>query len=205
MPASLTPRQRDIAEFLESEVRERGIMPTHREIAERFGFASENSVRSHLRLMEKKGILTRLRGKARGLKLNSNASQGIPLVGQIAAGHPKTATQEVDEIVPVAPHFFPGVDLFALRVRGDSMKNAGILSGDIAVLNRQSDVADGEIAAVLLDDDATLKFLHRRPGAVVLRGANPAFPDIILSSDAPRSVQILGKYVGLIRQQRGGS
>lgn len=205
MPSPPTARQLDIAEFLESEVRDCGIMPTHREIAERFGFASQNSVRSHLKLMEKKGMLARLPGKARGLRLRPKPTQGITLVGQIAAGDPKTATQETDEIVPVSPDFFSGSDLFALRVRGDSMKNAGILSGDIAVLNRQSDVADGEIAAVLLDDEATLKFLHRRPGAVVLRGANPAFPDIVLSRDAPCSVQILGKYVGLIRQQRGGS
>jgi len=85
------------------------------------------------------------------------------------------------------------------------MKNAGILPGDIAVLNRQEDVVDGEIAAILLDDEATLKFLLRPPGALILRGANPAFPDIVLRSDAPRSVQILGKYVGLIRQHGGAS
>ncbi|MHB1308004.1 MAG: transcriptional repressor LexA [Limisphaerales bacterium] len=204
MPSPPTARQQDIAVFLESEARERGIMPTHREIAERFGFASQNSVRSHLKLMEKKGMVARLPGKARGLRLRPN-SQGIPLVGQIAAGHPRMATQEADEFLPVATHLFHGAELFALRVRGDSMKNAGILSGDIAVLNRQPEVADGEIAAVLLDDDATLKFVHRRPGVVVLRGANPAFPDIVLSGDAPRSLQILGKYVGLIRQQGGAS
>ncbi len=204
MPLQPTARQLDIAAFLESEVRESGIMPTHREIAERFGFASQNSVRSHLKLMEKKGMLARLPGKARGLRLSPNHSQGIPLVGQIAAGNPGNAIQEVNEMVPVSPHLFHGTDLFALRVRGDSMKNAGILSGDIAVLNRQSDVEEGEIAAVLLDDDATLKFLHRRPGAVLLRGANPDFPDVVLNSDSPRSIQILGKYVGLIRQQGGG-
>jgi len=82
------------------------------------------------------------------------------------------------------------------------MKNAGILPGDIAVMNRQGDVGDGEIVAVLIEDDATLKYLYRRSGSVILRGANPAFPDIEIRADATRSVQILGKYVGLIRQQR---
>jgi repressor LexA len=82
------------------------------------------------------------------------------------------------------------------------MKNAGILPGDIAVMNRQSEVADGEIAAVLLDDEATLKYLYRPNGTVILRGANPAFPDIVIRADGQRSVQILGKYVGLIRNQR---
>ena len=202
MPSLPTERQQQIASFLHSESRKRGSAPTQREIAERFGFASLNSVRSHLRLMEKKGMLNRLPGKARGLKLKHRPPVGIPLVGPIAAGHPQLALQGSDEIVPVSPEFFQGSELFALRVRGESMKNAGILPGDIAVMNRQSEVADGEIAAVLLDDEATLKYFYRPNGAVILRGANPAFPDIVIRSDEQRSVQILGKYVGLIRNQR---
>ena len=83
------------------------------------------------------------------------------------------------------------------------MKDIGILPGDVAVMNRQQDVADGEIAAVLLDDDATLKFVHRRSGAVVLRGANPAFSEIVIRPDDSRSLRILGKYVGLIRKHGG--
>jgi len=194
-----TQRQQEIAEYLESEMRERGMIPTQREIAARFGFSSPNAVRSHLRLMEKKGMLARLPGKARGLKLKRSASEGIPLLGNIVAGHPQVAIQDTDEVVPVSPQLFRGSDLFALRVKGDSMKDAGILPGDIAVLNRQQDIGDGEIAAVLLDDDATLKFLHRRSGTVVLRGANPVFRDVIVQKD--QSVRVLGKYVGLIRRQ----
>ena len=202
MPSLPTERQQQIASFLHSESRKRGSAPTQREIAEHFGFASLNSVRSHLRLMEKKGMLNRVPGKARGLKLKYRPAVGIPLVGHIAAGHPQIALQDPDEIVPVSPELFPGSELFALRVRGESMKNAGILPGDIAVMNRQSEVADGEIAAVLLDDEATLKYLYRPNGTIILRGANPAFPDIIIRADGQRSVQILGKYVGLIRNQR---
>lgn len=125
------------------------------------------------------------------------------VLGRIAAGAPREAIQDADEILPVSPQFFRGNDLFALRVKGDSMKDVGILPGDIAVLNRQQDVGDGEIAAVLLDEDATLKFVHRRSKTVVLRGANPDFPDIIIRNDESRSLRILGKYVGLIRQQGG--
>ena len=150
-------------------------------------------------------MLARLPGKARRLKLRCGTSAGIPLLGRIAAGHPEAALQDSDEVGPGAPQFFRGADLFALRVKGDSMKDAGILSGDIAVVNCQQDVADGDIAAVLLDDDATLEFFHRRRGSVVLRGANPAFPDIIVRSDEPRSLRILGKYVVLIRQQGGAA
>lgn len=198
-----TQRQQEIATFLEAEHRVRGVMPTHREIAARFGFASPNAVRTHLRLMEQKGMLARFPGKARGLKLRCTASAGIPVVGHIAAGRPREAIQDVEEILPMPPRFFRGTNLFALRVKGDSMKEAGILPGDLAVLNRQPDVADGEIAAVLLDDDATLKFVYRRNGGVVLRGANPAFPDILIRPDASRSLQVLGKYVGLIRREGG--
>jgi repressor LexA len=202
MPALPTERQQQIASFLQSESIKRGSAPTQREIAERFGFSSLNSVRSHLRLMEKKGMLKRLPGKARGLKLEYRPPVGIPLVGKIAAGHPQAALQDPDEIIPVSPELFLGSELFALRVNGESMKNAGILPGDIAVMNRQNEVADGQIAAVLLDDEATLKYLHRRRTSVILRAANPAFSDITIRNDGQRSVQVLGKYVGLIRSQR---
>ena len=201
MPLPPTERQQQIASFLYSESRKRGIAPTQREIAERFGFASLNSVRSHLRLMEKKGMLNRLPGKARGLELKFCPAMGIPLVGHIAAGHPQIASQDDGEIIPVSPELFPGSDLFALRVRGESMKNDGILPGDLAVMDRQNDVADGEIAAVLVDDEATLKHVYRLDGMIILRGANPEFPDIVIRKRGPGSVQILGKYVGLIRKQ----
>jgi len=199
MSSPPTERQEQIAAFLHSESRKRGIAPTQREIAQRFGFASLNSVRSHLRLMEKKGMLNRLPSKARGLELKYRPVVGIPLAGHIAAGHPQIALQDPGEIVPVSPEMFPGSDLFALRVRGESMKDAGILPGDIAVMNRQNEVADGEIAAVLLNDEATLKHFYRPGGAVILRAANRAFPDIVIRNDERYSVKIPGKYVGLIR------
>lgn len=153
--------------------------------------------------MAKKGMVSVLPGKARGLKLIIHVPSGIPVLGRIAAGAPRQAIQDADEILPVSPQFFPGTDLFALRVKGDSMKDVGILSGDIAVLNRQQDVGDGEIAAVLLDDDATLKFVYHRSKTVVLRGANSFFSDIVIRNDESRSLRILGKYVGLIRRQGG--
>jgi repressor LexA len=202
MSAAPTPRQLEIAEFLDAEHRRRGVMPTHREIAARFQFASVNSVRSHLRLMERKGMLARQPGKARSLRLIVGPA-GIPLLGHIAAGNPFEAFQHIEEFLSVSPDIFPGNQLFALRVRGESMREAGILAGDIAVLNRQQDVNDGEIAAVLLDHDATLKFVHRRKGAVVLRGANPTFRDIVVRRDDPRTLRILGKYVGLVRRHGG--
>src|SRR5664279_5496750 len=103
-----TERQRQIASFLNSESRKHGISPTQREIAEHFGFASLNSVRCHLRLMEQKGMLNRLPGKARGLTVKRSLVWGIPLVGHIAAGDPQMAFQEPEEIVLASPELFPG-------------------------------------------------------------------------------------------------
>ena len=150
-------------------------------------------------------MVARQPGKARSLKLTISIPSGIPVLGKIEAGTPREASQTADEFLPLPPQFFHGTDLFALRVKGDSMKDVAILSGDIAVMNRQQGVDDGEIAAVLLDDDATLKFVYRRSGTVVLRGANPAFPDIVVGRDESRSLRILGKYVGLVRKQGGAA
>lgn len=192
-------REKQIKSFLESDSRKRGVARTQREIRERLGFASLNSVRSHLRLTEKKGMLHRLPGKARRLELRKSPAMGIPLVRRISAGHPLLAREAESEIVPVSPHLFAGSGLFALRVKGDSMKDGGILAGDIAVMARQSDGAEGEIAAVLLDDEGRLKHVWRYSGEVVLRGANAAFPDIVIRNGELGLVQILGKYVGLLR------
>jgi repressor LexA len=153
--------------------------------------------------MERKGMVARQPGKARSLRLIV-APSGIPLLGRIAAGSPLEAFQHIEEFLPVSPGMFVGSQLFALRVIGESMKDVGILAGDIAVLNRQQDVNDGEIAAVLLEEDATLKFVYRRSGAVVLRGANPNFRDIVVRRYDARPFRILGKYVGLIRKHGGG-
>lgn len=150
-------------------------------------------------------MVERLPGKARSLKLTIAAPSGIPVLGRVAAGAPQEAYQADEEFLPLPPQFFRGTDLFALRVKGDSMKAVGILPGDIAIMNRQQDVADGEIAAVLLDDEATLKFVYRRSETVVLRGANPAFSDIVIQRDESRELRILGKYVGLVRRVGGGA
>jgi repressor LexA len=201
MPTAPTERQKEIAEFLSAEFERRGMMPTEREIAARFRFSSRNSVRSHLRLMEKKGMLARQPYTARGLQLAIGAAFGIPLLGDIVAGDPELAIENAKHTVPIASEFFGVSRLFALRVKGDSMKDAGILPGDIAVLRRQEDVDNGEIAAVLIEDEATLKFLYRRRGTLVLRGANATFSDIMIRSGEERAIRVLGKYVGLIRKK----
>lgn len=201
--STLTQRQNEILTFLETFQREHGMMPTCQEIADAFGFSSPNAVSSHLELLEKKGVIERLRGKARGLRLlRVPKPEGIPVLGEIAAGDPILAAEASGEYLPVAENLFAGNDLFALSVRGNSMVGRGIFDGDYAVIRAQPDVDDGKIAAVLLEDKATLKVVLRPDAhSLVLRGANPAFPDIVIR-DGDTVPRILGKYVGLVRLER---
>lgn len=159
--------------------------------------------------MEKKGIVIREPGKARALRMGprhqSRASKrnsfnvGIPLIGHIPAGVPFVALQETGEKLPVAASLFHGAELFALKVQGHSMRDAGIFHGDIAILNRQEQVSEGQIAAVLIDSDTTLKRFHRSGENVVLRAANPDFDDIVVRPSDDRQVTIAGRLVGVLR------
>ncbi len=150
-------------------------------------------------------MLERSPRKARSLKLTITLPSGIPLLGKIAAGNPLEAVENSEEFLPLPPKLFRGNRLFALEITGDSMKGAGIFSKDIVIINSQQDVNDGEIAAVLLENEATLKFLHRRNGRLILRGANPTFRDIVVDAGDSSSVRVLGKYVGLLRRFEGGN
>jgi len=201
---SLTDRQSEICEFIDHCSQSQGMSPTLQEIADRFGFAGPTGVRDHVRALEKKGAIRRERGKARSLRvlpgvLSPGRDEGIPLVGRIAAGAPIDAVENCEGFLPIPNRLFPGGDLFALAVRGDSMTNEGIRDGDIAVIRRQDDVGDGEIAAVVLGEEATLKKVFRRRSRLVLRAANPAFDDIVVDSSSPEPIRIAGRYVGLFR------
>lgn len=204
---ALTRRQAEILEFIRKCLREVGVPPTHHEIAERFGLKSTYGVRQHLSLMEKKGYLRLIHGKARGISLTSPISPypgrdicDIPLIGLIAAGKPILAVENVEEHIRVGVGVFHGRNLFALRVRGDSMINVGIAEGDIAIVNHQPRVNSGEIAAVTLDDEATLKRVILGQNCVRLRAENDRYQDIVITSKSDRKLRIAGKYVGLIRQ-----
>ncbi len=203
-----TAQQERIAAFVEEYRRKHGSGPSHREIADEFGFSSTNAVRSHIALMKKKGIVDYTSGKSRSLRVIGSlaeesvesSTRGIPLIGRIPAGIPFAALLETAERLPVAPDLFYGKDLYALRVEGQSMRDAGILNGDIAIINRQEDVADGQIAAVLLgDENTTLKRFYRQNGAIILRSANPDFKDIVVQPVDGRNVTIAGRLVGLLR------
>ena len=184
-----------------------GFPPTQAELRDHFGFRSLNSVRNHLVLIEKKGYIRLNFGKARGIKLLrlpapvvQRETVSIPLIGQIAAGQPLLAEQNFEEFIPVSPSFFGGSGIFAIHVVGDSMIGAGILDGDIAVIQRSDNVENGEIGAVLIDQEATLKRVYLLAKSLVLKSENPLFEDLTFEAE-PDTLRILGRFRGILRSK----
>ena len=206
----LTERQREIWEFLVRYVEAHGYPPTVREIGQEVGLASPSTVHAHLANLERAGMLRRDPTKPRALELlapHRRESQPqpepdvhrLPLVGQIAAGGPLLAEQNVEEYLAVPEPLARGGEEFLLRVRGESMINAGILDGDFVVVRRQQDATNGEIVAALAGEDeaadeATVKRFFREDGRIRLQPENSALEPIY----APY-VQILGKVAGVFR------
>ena len=206
----LTERQREIWEFLVRYVEAHGYPPTVREIGQEVGLASPSTVHAHLANLERAGMLRRDPTKPRALELlapHRRESQPpsapdvhrLPLVGQIAAGGPLLAEQNIEDYLAVPEPLARGGEEFLLRVRGESMINAGILDGDFVVVRRQSEAANGEIVAALVGEDesadeATVKRFFRDNGRIRLQPENDALEPMY-----PDFVQVLGKVVGVFR------
>lgn len=205
MLGKLTDRQAEVFAFVQTQQRVGGLTPTLDEISTHFGFRSANAAREHLRLIQKKGYLQREAGKPRGIRVARKLSNRgtdivrVPLLGRIPAGEPTAAVEEVDEILLLPRRQFRGERLFALRVRGESMSGAGILDGDVVVLDADRMVAEGTIAAVVLDEEATLKRIYRPNGGLRLVAENPAFPERHIPRAKLASVRVAGAFVGLLR------
>ncbi len=189
----ITPRRQQILDYLIETTRERGYPPSMREIAKAVGLKSASTVLFHLRVLEKAGLVERtpslnraIRSVSGGSELRAEANY-VPIVGTVAAGQPLLAVENIENRVPVP-------DLFMLRVSGDSMIEAGILNGDMVVVNQQSTAEAGEIVVALLGDEATVKYFYPRQDAIELRPANSAMEPIVSAQ-----VEIIGKVVGVIR------
>jgi repressor LexA len=207
----LTPRQREILAFITRRVAERGGAPTRAEIAQAFGFRSPNAAEEHLRALARKGAIALeaghrgirvLRGTPRGRSAaprgDADAPASLPLVGRVAAGAPILAEQHVERQVAIDPSLFAGRADYLLRVRGESMRDAGILDGDLVAVRRTPEARDGEMVVARLGDEATVKRLQRRGGRVRLLPANPDFAPIEVDP-AGEPLVLEGVVVGVLR------
>jgi len=205
---ALTDRQREILEYIEHLLRDRGYPPSVREIGEAVGLTSPSTVHSHLRTLERFGYLRRDATKPRAVEMRYDTNSGarvdrrpvrnVPLVGDVAAGTDVLAEENVEELHPLPSDFTGEGDLFMLRVRGESMIEAGILDGDYVVVRQQPNAENGEIVvAGIPGEEATVKTYQRKGAKVTLLPHNPALAPMVFDAD---DVTIFGKVVTVLRR-----
>ena len=199
----LTKRQQEIFDFIRKYSARYGYPPTVRDIGKAVGLASSSTVHAHLANLEKIGLLRRDPSKPRAIELLDRAvesvrgivrGEGLPLVGSVAAGEPMLAEENIEDYVSV-PELAGGADgEYVLRIRGDSMKDAGILEGDFVVVRRQDTAQDGDVVVALLGEGATVKRFFRETDHIRLQPENEALEPI-----RSKEVKVLGRVVGLLR------
>jgi repressor LexA len=198
---SLTPRQSEILDLIRRHLAETGFPPTRAEIARRLGFRSPNAAEEHLRALARKGAIELLPGTSRGIRLLGGEATGVPVIGRVAAGSPILAMEHVEDRYALDPRLFRPAADYLLRVRGLSMRDAGILDGDLLAVHATPEARNGQIVVARLGDEVTVKRLkrdRRSPHRVVLRAENPDFPPIEL--DLRREPLVIeGIGVGLVR------
>ena len=198
----LTKRQREILTYVMSNMQQRGYPPSVREIGTALGLTSSSTVHSHLTALEKKGFIHRDPSKPRAIEiLKDGASQppkrvvNVPVLGRIAAGQPLLAEENVEDVFPLPRDLIREDAAFILRVRGDSMIEAGILDGDYLVIRQQATANNGEIVAALMGEEATVKRFYRERDHIRLQPENRTMQPILT-----REATILGRVVALIRR-----
>ena len=202
----LTPRQQEILAILREWTESRGAPPTRAELARVLGLRSVNGAESHLRALARKGAIELIPGAARGIRLLAgaegagDAAGGLPVVGRVAAGAPILAEEHVEDHYRMDPALFHPRPDYLLRVRGESMREAGILDGDLLAVHRQAEAANGQIVVARLEDEVTVKRFRRRGNIVHLLPENPEFEPIRV--DLRRQALVIeGLGVGVLRPQ----
>lgn len=187
--------QQKIFEYVKNVIEQRGVAPSVREIGQAVGLSSTSSVQYHINALEKAGYIQRDANLKRTLRLADSMPKAthIPLVGTVTAGQPILAVESIEDYIPV-PIRKGGKNMFALRVRGDSMINAAILDGDIVIIEQQSVAQNGDIVVALIDDEATVKRFYKEKGHFRLQPENDCYDPIIVDS-----LTILGKVATVIR------
>jgi repressor LexA len=200
---ALTDRQREILDFITKSIAKRGYPPTLREIGSHFGIKSTNGVNDHLRALEKKGYLHREDLKSRALRpiVSTGQTVEVPILGKVAAGQPLLATRNYDDTVKV-DRFFIGQnrEVFALRVKGESMIEDGIFDGDYVFVKKQLQANPGETVVVMIDDEATVKRYYPEGETIRFQPANAAMEPILVRKRDFKSVNILGIVIGIYRK-----
>ncbi len=199
----LTPRQAEVLELIKANMSETGMPPTRAEIAQKLGFKSANAAEEHLKALAKKGVIEIMPGTSRGIRLLLEeeevlAESGLPLIGKVAAGEPILAQEHIESHYQVDPALFhPRAD-FLLRVQGMSMKNIGILDGDLLAVHKTQEVRNGQVVVARLDEDVTVKRFQRKGSQVWLLPENEELSPIEVDLSC-QQLTIEGLAVGVIR------
>lgn len=204
----LTKRQNQILRFISEHIDKHGFPPTRNELSAHFGFRSPNAAESHLKALEKKGVLTIERGRSRGIALTALAAPALPasarlplpLIGRVAAGSPILAQQNIEHEYRVDPRLFSPRPHYLLRVEGMSMRDAGILDRDLLAVHRTPEARDGQIVVARVEDEVTVKRFRRQGHQVRLLPENPDFEPIRIDL-RHQALTIEGLGVGVIRNQ----
>ncbi len=197
----LTPRQQQVFDLIKSKIDETGMPPTRAEIARELGFRSANAAEEHLKALARKQAIEIVPGASRGIRIlldAANDDQGLPLIGRVAAGEPILAQEHVESHYQVDPSMFRPQADFLLRVHGESMKNIGIMDGDLLAVHKTQDVRNGQVVVARVEDDVTVKRLERKGSKVLLHAENEEFSPIEVDLTS-QELSIEGIAVGIIR------
>ena len=201
---NITPKQKEILEYIKDQILTRGFPPAVREICEAVQLKSTSSVHSHLETLDQNGYIRRDPTKPRAIEIlddNFNLTRremvNVPIVGRVAAGEPILAEQNIEDYFPIPVEYMPNEQTFMLQVQGESMINAGILNGDYVIVQQTPSAENGDQVVALIEDGATVKTFYREEGIIRLQPENDVMDPIILTD-----VTILGKVIGVIRMYR---
>ena len=198
----ISAKQQEILEYIKDEILHKGYPPAVREICQAVNLKSTSSVHSHLETLEKNGYIRRDPTKPRAIEimddtfnLNRREMVNVPILGNVAAGEPLFAEENIEDYFPIPAEMVPNSEVFMLHVRGESMINVGILDGDNVLVQQQSTAKDGEMVVALVEDSATVKTFYKEDGYIRLQPENDTMEPIIVHGE----LQILGKVFGVFR------
>lgn len=206
---ALTKKQKRVLLFLEEFIRQHGFPPTVREIAQQLGMAGPHSAKRFLDMLQEKGFIRRLPKSSRAIEIVHSTTalspvRMVPLIGRVRAGKPLLAQENIETTLALDKHFAKWSNVFLLRVVGESMVEAHIKDGDLALVKPQPTIDNGEIAVILIDDEATIKRFFKYDSTIRLEPANPSMKPIIINP-GDSEVTVVGKIVGILRNIDGST